>query len=358
MPAPQSVLEYPCTAAGELGGSNQIGKLMGAILAGLRQSSSPSSNPGSSTPTSGSTETTKELSKVGAGDVATTAPPTRSSSVFTPPWAQPSLHSTSNTFPAPATQRTPSHAAYISPYISSSPQSQSQPELNTSFSTSASTPRRAGTPQRLVCLATTVTHPNRSTTPGSPAHTANLTPNPRTPQQPSNLCPNCPARSRLLEWTPLQPRSSAHPFSPGDTQWIYDVITHAWSESTRITYGSGLLTFHAFCDSKDIPEGLRAPASPDLISVFISTMASLYSNTTIVNYVSGVRAWHIIHGLAWNLNETETNALLKASKVLSPPTSKHAPREPYTIETIVIIRGQLDLDTPIGTAVFACLTTT
>ncbi|KAJ7912834.1 hypothetical protein B0H13DRAFT_1613061, partial [Mycena leptocephala] len=63
--------------------------------------------------------------------------------------------------------------------------------------------------------------------------------------------------------------------------------------------GSGLLSFHVFCDSKTVPEAVRAPASPTLVTGYISTFAGFLSGLTISNYVSGVRAWHMVYGVPW-----------------------------------------------------------
>ncbi|KIK97567.1 hypothetical protein PAXRUDRAFT_136030, partial [Paxillus rubicundulus Ve08.2h10] len=111
-------------------------------------------------------------------------------------------------------------------------------------------------------------------------------------------------------------------------------------------------------DSKGIPKSNRAPANPTLISAFLSTLAGLYSGNTISNYLHGVRAWHIIHGQKWALIDKEVAALLKAVTSLAPPSSKQPAREPYTINIITLIRAQLDLDSPLHTAAFTCLTTT
>lgn len=135
-------------------------------------------------------------------------------------------------------------------------------------------------------------------------------------------------------------------------------MIHAYAEATRETYGSGLLTFHVFCDSKSIPENQRAPTSNILISSFITSMAGHYSAKTITNYVCGVRAWHVLHGLNWSLNKMEIETLLRASISLAPPSSKRSKREPYTIELMSAIRQHLDLLNPLDAAVFACLTTT
>ena len=80
--------------------------------------------------------------------------------------------------------------------------------------------------------------------------------------------------------------------------------------------------FHVYCDNKVIPETQRAPVSKILLSAFISELAGAYSGKTISNYVYGVRAWHILHGMTWLLKEPETKALLTAASKLTPPSSK------------------------------------
>jgi hypothetical protein len=91
---------------------------------------------------------------------------------------------------------------------------------------------------------------------------------------------------------------------------IQDVICHAWAESTHESYGSGLLVYHVYCDSRLIPEPERAPASSTLISAFIAFAAGSYSGKTIANYIFGVRAWHILHGLEWSLDDMQIDAQL------------------------------------------------
>lgn len=146
--------------------------------------------------------------------------------------------------------------------------------------------------------------------------------------------------------------------SPVDLKHIKDIVIQGYADSTRESYGSGLLVFHVFCDSKTIPEDQRAPASRVLISSFISCMAGHYSGKTVSNYVHGVRAWHVVHGVKWILRDAETDTLLKAAIALTPSTSKCSKRQPYTIDLITAIRSQLDLSSPIDAAVFSCLTTT
>ncbi|KIK81215.1 hypothetical protein PAXRUDRAFT_37485, partial [Paxillus rubicundulus Ve08.2h10] len=96
-----------------------------------------------------------------------------------------------------------------------------------------------------------------------------------------------PVCTRLLLWSPIKPRSTSDAkatLSQNNIQRIYDVISHAWAISTRETYGSGLLTFHIFCDGKGIPEAEHAPANPTIIAVFISMLAGSYSGSAVTNY--------------------------------------------------------------------------
>jgi hypothetical protein len=116
--------------------------------------------------------------------------------------------------------------------------------------------------------------------------------------------------------------------------------------------------FHVFCDMKDISEAQRAPACAVLLSAFVSALAGTYAPRTIVNYLAGVRAWHIIHGLPWQPNAMETDALIKAAEGLRPASSRRKLRRPFTVEYILALRSQLDPMLPLDAAVFACLTTT
>ncbi|KAF8963725.1 hypothetical protein BDZ97DRAFT_1919506 [Flammula alnicola] len=142
-----------------------------------------------------------------------------------------------------------------------------------------------------------------------------------------------------------------------DLQRIQEVLENAWAESTRESYGTGLLIYHVFCDRKVISEQQRAPASPILIASFIATIAGAYSGKSISNYVYGVRAWHILHGVNWNVDDAEITTLLKAAEKATPASSKCKKRTSYTPDFISAIRSKLDLNNPLHAAIYACLTT-
>ena len=143
-----------------------------------------------------------------------------------------------------------------------------------------------------------------------------------------------------------------------DIQQISVVIGKAWKESTLAAYGSGLLNYHVFCDQKSIPEEERAPGNPTLISTFIASIAGMYSGSTIDNDVYGIRTWHILHGVRWQMETAELEAILWAAEKTTPHTSRKKKRVPYTPNFIIAVGGQLELKKPQDATVYGCLTTT
>ena len=99
-----------------------------------------------------------------------------------------------------------------------------------------------------------------------------------------------------------------------------------------------MLNFHVYCDQKGIPEEECAPARPILVNTFISSLAGTYSGITIDNYVYGVWAWHILHGVRWQMDTAELEALLRAAEKSTPPSSRRKKRVPYTTDFILAVR--------------------
>lgn len=115
--------------------------------------------------------------------------------------------------------------------------------------------------------------------------------------------------------------------------------------------------FHVFCDTRAIPEALRSPASTTLMAAFIAAAAGAYSGKTLANYFYAIRAWHVIHGVQWDIDRNQMEAMLKAASSLTPATSKRLPREPYTVEGLALLLAHIDVSQPLGAAAAACFTT-
>ncbi|KAF4609661.1 hypothetical protein D9613_011966 [Agrocybe pediades] len=135
------------------------------------------------------------------------------------------------------------------------------------------------------------------------------------------------------------------------------VVGARWEASTKELYGSGLLIYHVWCDTRSIEDSHRCPASNMLMLNFISSCAGAYSGSSLRNIYFAVRAWHILHGRAWRINSVEIEAALEGASKLAPPQSRRTKRTPFTPAIIAKIHDHLDMTSSLDVAVYACLTT-
>lgn len=194
------------------------------------------------------------------------------------------------------------------------------------------------------------------------AYHPNLTPNP------SPLHPHCLARDRLHLWPPegesTRQATNAHIGIPNhvvsDEQLdrILEVIGSLWAQSTKEAYGRGLLVFHVYCDMQKIGEDKRCPITPNLLLKFLSGCTGLYSSSVLSNFVAALKAWHLLHGREWRINPQVLKTILNEAAVCAPESSKLPKRPPTAIDFITNVCNFLDLNAPLDTAIFACLTTT
>jgi hypothetical protein len=101
---------------------------------------------------------------------------------------------------------------------------------------------------------------------------------------PSPLRPHCPAKDRLRLWRPASnPVVTAVPPIASESQLnhILHVMNALLQDSTKATYGAGLLVFHVFCDQQGILEFSRCPATAQLVRMFLSCCAGIYAGSTL-----------------------------------------------------------------------------
>lgn len=385
---------YGSTADGGHGASSQAGKTKTETSAGRRQSVwnsllSHSSINAQKAAASKFSATTEVSSRAGGKDEAGTGPQTPYSNGSMSSRCQPSARSSPATCQASTTQRTvhpgasTHHESYYSlrsPFPNPSKPSSQTLTIPKSLLSVIGTARESKRTRSSMTVLEHVSSPPISTMSsvvkekkcskrrklsklanhlgGSIPHKFSVAnyPHNLTPIT-SSLRPHCSAKDRLRLWRPAANDSSSSSLPHIDAQRIQDVMIHAWASSTREAYGSGILAFHVYCDSKNIEEHLRAPAPSEIISAFISDMAGSYSGKTISSYIHGVRAWHILHGRSWSLDDNQIDTLLKAAKNLTPSSSKRKKRPPYTIAFITSILQKLNPDDPLDAAVGSCLTT-
>ena len=146
----------------------------------------------------------------------------------------------------------------------------------------------------------------------------------------SDLRPHCTAKDRLEKWLPHPDTLTTLGFlAASELQERVKAITlQGWAESTRATYGAGLLVFHVFCDNGLVPKMDHAPAKAPLLSSFVSALAGSLLGKTIHNYVYSMQAWHTLYGLPWVLHEEQMNTMLKGAAKLTPPQSNKTNENP------------------------------
>ena len=181
--------------------------------------------------------------------------------------------------------------------------------------------------------------------------------------KPSPLRPDCSAPGRILLWRPEHSRNvldpEGHPtnLSDDDLLRINEVMGEAYAPSTKRTYSTGLAAFHVFCDTRDIEERHRAPIDETVLASFISTIAGLCVGSTIKNFVFGIHAWHLFHGVQWRIDDAQLKTLLPAGRKMSPVESKEKEKEPWPVGHLAKICDLLNPNGPKDAAVHACLTT-
>ncbi|KAF5384239.1 hypothetical protein D9615_003418 [Tricholomella constricta] len=400
MPAPESASASPSVTVGEHGGWYPDGTATGETSGGQKPSVSSSSYTRSLPSATKAmnlrfSETTAVWLKGGGKAGVATVPPTMSSNASTPSSLNKAASSTLATYPANSTQQinlreastmrtaysfqpypsptlsAPScststrlsiHASYAIDYAvalrnpDQNPPPTFQPRRSDNVLNVSSNPQaKSSYPMQQTgrggqLIRTRYIQLPRTLRRGEPAaYHPSLTP------QPSLLRPHCFAGERLRLWKPESPTAPSGIVDQEDIDRVIATMALGFAEGTKESYGSGLLAWHVWCDSKGVPEHERAPASQLLISAFISSLTGAFAGKTIRNYVYGLRAWHVVHSMRWRPNDDELDLLLKAADKLTPETSKRKKRQPYTIPFILQLREQMVPDDPFDTAVFACL---
>lgn len=172
------------------------------------------------------------------------------------------------------------------------------------------------------------------------------------------------ARDRLRTWIPHHSRRArdrnGNPtsLSLDELEKVNDTVAQGLQASTREVYGTGLRFFHEYCDTRDIDEASRAPVNPDIIEGFATSLCGFYAATTINNYIAGIRAWHRIHNLQWDIEERRLHMITIAAAKLAPTNSRKSKRPPFRKDTLEFVCSKLNSADSCDVAIKAALTTT
>jgi hypothetical protein len=132
---------------------------------------------------------------------------------------------------------------------------------------------------------------------------------------------------------------------------LTEVMLASLEEKTRSNYGAGLLRFTHFCDTHNISEVDRCPASEVLISAFIASYAGLRSSDCINGWLSGIKWWHTFQGAKWFGGDMLTTVKKGVAKIV-PDSSRRVKREPVTLERMHCLLNGLDLSNAKDAAVY------
>ncbi|GLB45929.1 putative DNA breaking-rejoining enzyme [Lyophyllum shimeji] len=137
--------------------------------------------------------------------------------------------------------------------------------------------------------------------------------------RPSPLQPIVPADRRVLLWTTPHSEQAQQSLdsaiSPRLQRKIFENLLLATSDSTRQSYGAGLLRFTQFCDREEIPENLRMPASTILLSAFIADAIGKCTGNCIRNWLNGLRLWHLYNLADWHGRDRWVSSLQKSADI-------------------------------------------
>ncbi|CAD6945822.1 unnamed protein product, partial [Tilletia caries] len=155
-----------------------------------------------------------------------------------------------------------------------------------------------------------------------------------------------------LAWIPPN-RPQLPPFH--DPERVSRTLVASWAKSTLDSYASAVLQWYAWATAVDLPEQLIFPIKPRTLVDFIANSAGIYNGKTISKWVSGLRAYHIIHGAHLKSQDETVKQALRGAARQTPATAIKPPRIPYTAAILIALRPAFHLGDPFDAAVWATL---
>ena len=129
----------------------------------------------------------------------------------------------------------------------------------------------------------------------------------------SELHPHCLAKIHLQLWHPLSSHSGeVLALSEANLDHIILVINVSWATGTLETYRAGLLVFHTFCDTCNIPDVQQCPTTPLLIIMFIASCDGSFTGSTLPSDIFSIQVWNILHRKPWSMDNNQVKAMLNS----------------------------------------------
>ncbi|KAI0371582.1 hypothetical protein BV20DRAFT_922358, partial [Pilatotrama ljubarskyi] len=142
--------------------------------------------------------------------------------------------------------------------------------------------------------------------------------------------------------------------SDSTEQHTRDVLSLCLANSTLGNYGSALSAFWRFCDVEQVLETLRLPAPEHLLCAFAASFAGTHVRSSVRDSLSGVRAWHIVHGAHW-AGGVRLGYVLNGVERMAPDGKPPCP--PVTMDMLELLHLHLDSAAPLDACVLAAADT-
>ena len=171
--------------------------------------------------------------------------------------------------------------------------------------------------------------------------------------------PNVQGRDRIAFWTSPAARYHREQIqmsaTAADRTALDSLLENSLSKGTLSTYGSGLAQWQSWCDSRNIPENDRLPASSNNLSLFLASL-SRTSVSKIGNAMSALHHWHDINGQVWHGDHPFVQKIRHAAVASVPPPILRPTRPPVLPQHLVALRNSLNFNDTFDSAVFAVAT--
>jgi hypothetical protein len=95
-----------------------------------------------------------------------------------------------------------------------------------------------------------------------------------------------------------------------------------------------------------------------MMQLFATNLIGLYSPSAIENAYHAVHAWHVIHGVPWQVQLDVMKPLFRSAQINRPKSSKRPLRQPVQIDFLCKLHSFIDWSDPKSVAFYACITTT
>ncbi|KAJ3831531.1 hypothetical protein F5878DRAFT_549431, partial [Lentinula raphanica] len=129
-------------------------------------------------------------------------------------------------------------------------------------------------------------------------------------------------------------------------------VSAGLADSTKTSYGAGILRFNQFCDLMGVAETLRMPADKTLIIGFVGHHMGSKSGSCIKSWLSAIQAWHALAGAPWPTDSKLLKLARKGARIAGTHL-KRPQRNPITLAHLLALYSAIDLSNSFHSAVWA-----